>query len=100
MTNPGGQIRPTPVSDFVKISDASTRQLAMLNDIAAQRQAKQQSAQNQTAEHDPQVVAMMNEQISAAENDGNHSLAIALKNALRQYLSTGYPQNMKAGTSA
>ena len=95
MTNPGG-IRPTPVSDFLKISDAGTRQRAMRDDIAAQRAAKQ--AQTQTAPHDPEVVKLANEQIQAAENDGNHSLAIALKNALRQYLSTGYPQNLK-GTS-
>ena len=98
MTNPG-QIRPTPAADFVKISDPGTRQRAIRDDIAAQRQAKQQAAQTQTAEHDPEAVAMMNAQIQTAHESGNHSLAIALKNALKQYLSAPYPINLKGGYS-
>jgi hypothetical protein len=42
---------------------------------------------------------MRNEQIQAAEQSGNHSLSIALKGQLKQYLSSSYPTNMKGGTT-
>jgi E3 ubiquitin-protein ligase DOA10 len=99
MTNPSGQIRPTPVADFSKISDPGTRMRAIRDDIAAQRQAKQQQQAQTQTDHDPQIVAMRNEQIQAAEQSGNHSLSIALKGQLKQYLSSSYPTNMKGGTT-
>jgi hypothetical protein len=98
MTNPAGQIRPTPVGDFSKIRDPGTRMRAIRDDIAAQRQAKQQQAQTQT-DRDPQVVAMLNEQIQAAEQAGTHGLSIALKGQLKQYLSSSYPTNLKGGNT-
>jgi hypothetical protein len=94
MTNPG-QIRPTPVAEFSKIRDPGTRSRAILADIAAQRAAKQQQAQSQTPEHDPEVVRLANEQIQTAQAAGNHLLAIALKRQLANYMQNPYPTYLK-----
>jgi hypothetical protein len=83
-------------NNMSKPGDPATRMQAITASIAAKLQAKQQQAQAPTAEHDPQVVAMLNEQIKAAQDSGNPSLSIALKQTLKQYLSAPYPFNLKA----
>ena len=67
-------------------------------DIAAQRQAKQQQQQAPAA-HDPAAIAAAKAGIAEAEAAGNHGLAIALKSALSQYLSSNYPTNLKGGNA-
>jgi hypothetical protein len=84
-------------NNMSKPGDPATRMQAITAGITAKLAAKQQQAQAPTAEHDPQVVSMFNEQIHAARADGNPSLSIALKGALKQYLSAPYPFNLKSG---
>jgi hypothetical protein len=69
---------------------------AVLNSIATKLQQKQQQQQQVAqAQIDPAQVALMNADIQAAEQAGNASLSIALKQQLRRYLTLGYPWNLK-----
>jgi hypothetical protein len=96
MTNPAGQIQPTPAADFLAMRDPGTRNRAILDDIAAQeRKAIQQRQAQVHADHDPTVVKMMNEQIQAAAAEGDHLKSIALKQQLANYLNNPYPLNLK-----